>query len=146
MIEGLMLRGLRTSRIHDLLCEDYPDLGEVTYGTLRNDIVEINKAHRGRMEDATELKGRDQFLARSLLARDMAIDKGDVGTLHKINKDIAGLSGVTLSINDRKLTLNLEQARGYLESIFKVVFTYVTEEKTRKLIMQDVEMIEADLE
>lgn len=141
--EDLMLSGYGAKQIHEKLSKDF----KVAYGTIRNDIVKINKIHGERLDRATQLHSKQQLLARSHLLRRLALEDGrDLKLVHTINKDIAGLGGVTLSINDRTVTLNLEKARGYLDLIFNVVFSHVLDDKTRKLILDEVNLIEQDLE
>ena len=66
----------------------------------------------------------------------------DHNLVHKIDKEIASLSGVTFAANNRTITLNMEKARGYLDLIFQIVFKHVEDEDTRKLILDEVDLIE----
>jgi len=154
VIEGLMLSGAGAQEIHELT---FPQFG-VTYGTIRNDICDINKAHRKDLTKLNELEGREKYLAsvRHLRRKAMSgwnevgaqgevkIKGRDYKLVHALDKEIASLSGVTLTAGDRTITLNMEKARGYLELIFSVVFKHVESEDTRQLIMDDIEQIKAE--
>ena len=137
-----MLRGFKTKRIHDILCEDYPDLPKVTYGTLRNDIVDINNDHRERLEQATKLMAEEKLLARLTDLYNKAYAQEDYNLCLKISKDMAGLSGVTLTINDRKVTLTIETARKYMQEFAVITFEEVQDEDTRQRIMGRVELLD----
>jgi len=145
MIEAYMLNGIGAKDIHAKLQAKGI---KAAYGTIRNDIVEINKEHAARMTEATKLMGEQQFLARCLLTRQQALeqDPPDLRLVHQIDKDIAGLYGVTLTINDRKVTLTVEKARHLIEEALKVVFQYVRDAKTRELILADFELLDQENE
>lgn len=153
VIEELMLNGYRTREIFDIVGESYG----ISYGTLRNDVYAINKAHRADLGQLGEQTGREKYLASIRQIRRMTLrgwDEQDAqGVIrirgrdfklaHQLDKEIAGLSGVVLTTNDRTLHLNMEKARGYLELIFQVVFKHVPDQDIQKLILDDLEQIDA---
>ena len=152
VVEELLLNGYGPSEIHDLIGEQY----SVAPGTIRNDIVAVNKAHRADITSATELEGREKYLASIRVIRRKALSgwnetdaqgvvkvRGrDFKLAHQLDQEIARISGVNLKVDDRTIKINMEKARGYLDLIFQIVFKHVEDEDTRKLILDEVDLIE----
>ena len=150
-VETEYLAGYGAAEIHDRLTPRF----KVTYDTIRKDIVEVRKAWKADVDEADEFEGRHRYLASLREVREGAmkgwIEEGKFGPVlkgvdhnlvHKIDKEIASLSGVTFAANNRTITLNMEKARGYLDLIFQIVFKHVEDEDTRKLILDEVDLIE----
>ncbi len=94
MVEALYSKGLPPRAIHPVITKK---LGEVTLGTIKNDIVAIRKAMGEALEDA---KGEDigghapVFFNRAMTLYRLAVARNDIRTAYTIAKDLAAMCGV----------------------------------------------------
>lgn len=155
LVEELILNGFKTREIFDMVGTQYG----VTYGTIRNDVVHVRKAHKDEINSQSELKGREVYLASILQLRRKSLTgwpevdrfgtsriKGrDFKLAHELDKEIARLSGVNIKSDEKTVHLTVEKARSYLDSIMQVVFDNVQDEATRaRIVAGFAELDEAD--
>jgi hypothetical protein len=90
-VERLYLKGYRPAKIHEIVNAKFP----CVVGTVRNDVSAIRRAWKSNGEDV-ESYGRygDEYVERSRHFQRLALEKGDVATAYKIERDIASLLGV----------------------------------------------------
>lgn len=153
LIEEMILDGRKTGEIFDLVGEKYG----ITYGTLRNDIVDINKAHKEDIDKATEFKGRSEYLARTRLLRRKAmagipeldaqgqatgkIKDRNLALVAEMDRAIARLHGVDLKSDSAILQVNLTTARNEMDRVMMAVFSVITDEDTQDLIIKAIESL-----
>jgi hypothetical protein len=154
VVEELMLNGYRTGEIYDLIGEQY----NVSYKTIRMDIVEINKAHNSEITKLNELEGRSKYLASLKQVRRKAMsgwneeDSSGVSRVrgrdyklaHQIDQEIARLSGVALKQDEKTINLNITAARNEMEKIMGAVFSVVTDKEIQDLIIKEIEALATD--
>jgi hypothetical protein len=152
VIEALILDGRKAKEIHEILQEGKTP---VSYGTVRNDISEVYKAHKAEIDEATELKGRQDYLARCQLLRRKAfagfretdqqgntrIRDRNLGIVAEMDRRIAQLSGVSLKGDERSIHLNITAARNEMDRVMLAVFSVVTDSDTQDLIIQAIEAL-----
>jgi hypothetical protein len=148
----MYLNGYCASEIHDLIGEQF----KVTYGTVRNDIVRIRKMWKSDVDHQDELEGKNRYLASLRQIRRKALtgwteDQPTVGGVikrvhgrshelaHKVDKEIAQLSGVHLASNDRTIHLSVEEARKFMGQVMEIIMRRVTDSETQDLIIKDLE-------
>lgn len=149
IIEKFYLAGYGPLEIHDKLETPY----RVTYGTVRKDIVEIRDAWKSDVDEADEFEGRHRYLASLREVRDKAITgweeegkfgpmiKGiDLALVHKIDRDIAQLSGVDLKINERTININLQAAITHMEVVLSAVFSVIPDQSIQGQIIEAIEI------
>lgn len=150
-IEELYLAGYCAKEIFDLLGEQY----DVTYGTVRNDIVNIRKMWGEDIDHQDRLEGSRRYLAalRQIRRKAMAgyqehdaqgrvVTRGRSFKLaHEMDKEIARLSGVRLKSDEHTIHLDIEAAREYMDKVLAVVFEHVTDSATRDAIVAGIELL-----
>jgi len=151
VVEELMLNGYQTGEISDLIGSQY----NVSYKTIRMDIVEINKAHRADITALTELEGRRRYLASLRQMRRKALSgwneedssgvvrvRGrDFKLAHQLDQEIAKLSGVALKHDEKTINLNITAARNEMERIMAAVFSIITDPSIQDLIIKAIESL-----
>ncbi len=94
MVEALYSKGLPPRSIHPVITKK---LGEVTLGTIKNDIVAIRKAWGEVLEDekSEDIGGHAPvFFNRAMALYRLAVTRNDIRTAYTIAKDLAAMCGV----------------------------------------------------
>ena len=150
-VEELYLNGYCAKEIHDLIGAKH----DVTYGTIRNDIVAVRKMWGDDLTHQDVTEGKRRFLAslrsvrrkaltgfrENTIRGDVRIKGRDYRLAYEIDKEIARVSGVTLASDTRTLNVSIEQARAYMDEVMRVVFKHVTDPELQEAIIRDIEAL-----
>lgn len=155
-IEELYLNGYCAQEIYTLLKTSYP----VTYGTIRNDIVDLRKIWKMDTSNRDMLEGKDRYLASLRAIRRKVMDGWqepvfgggtkvvgrDFKQAHRLDKEIARLSGVTLASDMHSIHLSIQAAKDYVKTVMDVVMKHVEDPDIQRAIVEDLEAIGNDTE
>ena len=136
-VQRLMLDGRQTAEIFDELGE----LHSVTYETIKNDVSDINKSQRDSIDEATELKGNADYMARTFELRLKAKEDGDLKLVHILNQELARMFGVNLKIDDKNFRLTLDRAIEHMDKVIQAVFSVVHDSDTQDRVIEAIDAI-----
>lgn len=152
-VETEYLAGYGPAEIHDRLFKSYPVMPQ----TIRKDIVEVRKAWTADIDAVDEFEGRHRYLASLRELRKKAMigwdEEGKFGSItkgvdyvlcHKLDQEIARLSGVNLKVDDKNINLNLKAAVAHMEDILQAVFSVVHDSEMQDRVIEAIDAIAAE--
>lgn len=138
VVEELYLNGYGAQEIHDLIGNQY----DVTYGTVRNDIVKVRKAHRDAIDESTQLSAMETYRASLLQIRRKSLSgweeigadgvtriRGrDFRVALKCDEELALLGGVNLRDKTRRVEVDVEAVQAHTGGVMEIVFACIEDE------------------
>ena len=150
-IEKLYLSNFGPLKIHQMLCQGKDAPFDVAYGTIRQDIVDIKKAHADDYSEMNKLEGHQKLLAQKSDLRDKAVDgwdeEGKFGLVKKgvelalaakLDEDIAKMTGVEIVKAGVNLNLTIEAAQDYMGNVMAAIYSVVTDTEMREQIVEAI--------
>lgn len=138
-VEKLYLDNYTALEIWNLLGKKH----RVTYQTIRQDICDIRKAWADDNDELNQLEGSQRYLAATHHTRRLAISGKfpDLNLVHKLDKELARLSGVRLASDEQTLHVDIQKARDHMDQVLEVVFRHVEDRETQEAIVADLEKL-----
>lgn len=148
-VEEMYLGGYCAIEIFELIGETYG----VTRGTIRNDISAIRKIWGEDLSNRDRLEGQQRYMAslRSMRRRALKgwtevdaqgatkIRGRDYKLAHQLDKEIARLSGVELASDTKKVHVDIQAAREFMDRVMEIIFGVVTDREQQEAIIKALE-------
>jgi len=151
-VEELYLNGYKAREIYNLLSSRERGTYDVTYGTIRNDIVMVRKLWGHDIQNGG-LEGRERYLA-SLKAMRRKVMTGwleegpdgrkrragrDYRLAHQIDKEIARIEGVEIASDTHKIHLDITAARSFMDKVMEAIFEEIDDPELQARIVAKLE-------
>lgn len=143
-VAEFMLNGYGPREIHNLIKIAH----NCKYNTVRSDVVSIRKEWGHDASQVNKIEGRGAYLASLRQLRRKAVTGRDnedhyiginLELAHKLDKEIARLSGVKLKTDETVIRLDILEARDFIGDLLDIVFELVPDQKICEAIVKKLE-------